>query len=330
MRFAWVGCHAEGVSALAALLDAGAPVHGVLTLLPELAARRSAAADYGPLCRRHGVPLHRVANINDAGAQRILGQLQPDIVFVIGWHQYVQPQTLQLARLGMIGAHASLLPHNRGSAPINWAILRGERETGNTLYWLAEDFDDAEIIEQTAFAITAYDTCATLYQKVAVSNREMLLRLLPRLLAGERPARPQPPSKEPPLRRRRPADGCIDWERPCTAVYDFIRALTRPYPGAFSMLDDRRWFIWQASLPRVTPIGAPAGTVLGPVVSPLGDGCGQMVACGEGAVILLEVEARGAGSLRGCRLSEQRWTGKRWHDGPVAVAGERRSAPGRH
>jgi len=320
MRFAWLGFHAEGLPALEALLAAGAPIDAVLTLQPELAAKRSGRADYQPVCQRYRVPLHYVANINESAAHRILCGLAPDVVFVIGWHQIVRPPALQLARVGMIGAHAALLPHNRGSAPINWALIRGERQTGNTLFWLAEEVDAGEIIDQTAFPITPHDTCASLYQQVALSNRDMLLRVLPRLLAGERPGRPQPPTDEPVLPRRRPADGRIDWSQPSRAVYDFIRALTRPYPGAFSALDGQRWRVWQAALPLVAAPALSAGEpqpgeILGPVVSPVSEACGELVACGEGAVVLLELEAEDGSVLRGRELSDRPWVGRRWGDG---------------
>jgi len=304
----------EGMPALEALLHAGAPIHAVLTLTPELAAARSAAADYGPVCQRYGVPLYHISNINDAASARILCRIAPDVVFVIGWHQRVRPATLRIARLGVVAAHASLLPHNRGNAPINWAIIRGEERTGNTLYWMAENPDDIEIIDQTGFPITPYDTCATLYSRVALSNRAMLLRLLPLLLAGQRPGWLQPKPTEPLLPRRRPADGRIDWNRPSRAVYDFIRALTRPYPGAFSTLDQQRWLIWRAALLPAGDTSAPAGTILGPVFSPVHGSCGQLVACGTGAVILLELERPNADLLRGYTVSEQAWTGWRWRD----------------
>jgi len=322
MRFGWVGCHAEGRLALEALLDAGAPITGVVTLRPELAARRSGAVDYAPLAARHHVPLYRVGNINDPEGHEALRALDADIVFVIGWSQILHPPTLRLARIGMIGAHASLLPHNRGSAPVNWALLRGERHTGNSLIWLAEDVDGGAVIDQTAFCITAYDTCASLYERVAASNRDMLLGLVPRLRAGERPGRPQPAGDEPVLPRRRPADGRIDWGESSRAVYDFVRALTRPYPGAFSWLDGRRWTVWHAArIPSANGTGHPGtpGAVLGPVVSPLEAACGQLVACGEGAVVLLELEADDGAVLRGPTLSEQPWTGKRWSNADEAT-----------
>jgi len=312
VRFAWVGFHAEGVPALEALLAAGAPIGGVLTLTPALAAKRSGGGDYRALCERYRVPLHPVPDINGPEAQALLRTLQPDVAFVIGWHQIVRPESLRLARCGMIGAHASLLPHNRGSAPINWAIINGEPKTGNTLFWLTESVDAGNIIDQVAFAITPYDTCATLYHHVATSNRDMLLRLLPCLLGGESPGRPQPVTDEPVLRRRRPVDGLVDWSLTSRNTYDFIRALTRPYPGAFSALEGKTWKIWEAAL-LATPRGmaAPqAGEVLGPVISPRAAACGQAVACGKGAVILLEMEGEDGTVLSGRALSDQPWTGR--------------------
>jgi methionyl-tRNA formyltransferase len=319
-RFAWVGFHAEGLPALDALLAAGAPIGAVLTLRPELAAKRSGGVDYAPVCARYGVPLHFIGGINEPEAAAILTPLSPDVIFVIGWHQIVRPPVMRIARQGLIGAHASFLPHNRGSAPINWAIIRGERETGNSLMWLAEGVDEGDIIDQRSFPITPYDTCATLYARVAETNRDMLLAVLPRLLAGERPGRKQPRGDEPVLRRRRPADGRVTWECPAPMVYDFVRALTRPYPGAFSSLGGKQWWIWKAALlPEPSappPSGAQPGEVLGPVISPVDAACGQVVACGTGALVLLELDDGAGTNLQGRALSEQPWTGQRWDSGP--------------
>ena len=326
MKFAWVGFHAEGLAALQALLDARAPIAAVLTLQPELAAKRSGGdgVDYAGVCARYGVPLHYIAGINEPDAFRILQDVAPDVLFVIGWHQIVRPPVMRLARRGLIGAHASFLPHNRGSAPINWAIMRGERQAGNTLMWLAEGVDEGDIIAQRAFPISPYDTCATLYARVAATNREMLLEILPQLLAGERPGRPQERSTEPVLPRRRPADGRITWDCPAAGVYDFIRALTRPYPGAFSSLDGKQWWIWEAALtPDHGRVGEP-GDVLGPVRSPAPSACGQLVACGSGAVILLDVQDDAGTTLRGQALSEQQWTGKRFETEAAVAVGTSR------
>ncbi|HTI06559.1 MAG TPA: methionyl-tRNA formyltransferase [Gemmatimonadales bacterium] len=308
-----MGSHREGLPALEALLDAGANVVAAVTLTPDAAARRSGVADYEPLCRRFAVPLHRVADINSPEAVALLRSLDLDVLFVIGWSQILRPAALGAARVGVVGAHASLLPKNRGSAPINWALIHGEHQTGNSLMWLADGVDTGALIDQTVIAITPFDTCASLYDQVAITNREMLVKLWRRLLSGQRPGTPQPESGEPVLPRRRPADGLLDWTAPSARIYDFVRALTRPYPGAFGHLDGQRWTVWQAALPPLdhARIAAP-GTCLGPVVSSLDDACGQLVACGQGAVMLLEIESESGRVLKGRDLGTVDWHGKVW------------------
>ena len=315
LRIGWIGFHGEGVPTLEALVTHGVPIEAVFTLSPAHAAKRSAAADYVSLCRRLSLPLYEVADINAPDAVARLRSLSLDIIFAVGWSQILRPETLRTARIGVIGAHASLLPRNRGSAPVNWALIGGESQGGNTLMWLAEGVDAGEIIDQTAFPITRYDSCATLYDRVAASNREMILRVLPQLLAGQRPGRPQPHVDEPVLPRRRPADGKIDWTKGSETLYNFVRALTQPYPGAFSWLEGRRWRIWQvALLPDARgPAGQP-GEVLGPVVSPVEGACGQLVACGTGTMLLLELEADDGQVLKGRDLAQREWTGKVWTD----------------
>lgn len=316
MRFAWVGSHMEGLPAFEALLDAGANIVAAISLTGEAAAGRSGAANYEPLCRRYRVPLYRVTDVNSPTTVALLRSLDLDVLFVIGWSQILRAEALSSARLGVVGAHASLLPRNRGSAPINWVLIRGESVTGNSLMWLAEGVDTGSVIDRTPIEITPFDTCATLYQRVAETNRDMLLRLWRKLLTGERPGTPQSSSGEPPLPRRRPADGLVDWHSNSNRVYDFVRALTRPYPGAFGHLDGQRWKVWRAALPPLDglPI-ADAGTCLGPVISPSDEACGQLVACGQGAVTLLEVEAEDGRVLRGRALGEAAWRGRIWGNG---------------
>jgi methionyl-tRNA formyltransferase len=304
------------VAALEALVAAGAAPVAVFTLRPDLAANRSGAADYSAVCNRLGLPLHYVANINDEETVASLHALEPDVLFVIGWSQVLRAPALGCARVGIVGAHASLLPHGRGGAPINWALIRGAQETGNSLIWLSEELDAGDVIDQTTIPITAYDTCETLYERVAQSNRDMILRMLPRLIAGERPGAPQRRNGTPMLPRRRPADGLIDWTCPNNRVYDFVRALTRPYPGAFSWIDGRRWIVWQTShLPASVRSAACPGEVIGPVVSPIAAACGQAVACGHGPVVLLELEDEDGRIWQGARLADLKWTGKVWGRG---------------
>ena len=315
VRFAWIGFHEEGIEALDALLEAGAPIKAVLTLRPDLAAKRSGGADYFPVCGKHGVPLHYISDVNNDDAKKILADVNADVVFVIGWHQIVRPDALRLARVGMIGAHASLLPHNRGSAPINWAIINGEKETGNSLIWLAPDVDAGDIIDQMAFPIEDDDTCASLYKKVARTNRDMLVRVLPKLMNGERPGTKQVHTDEPVLRRRRPADGLIDWSQPAQRVYDFVRALTRPYPGAFTHLDGKKWFIWRAAKAPTRSEGCRPGEIIRVQQQ------GLLVCTGEGNIVVLEMQSEDGTTLHNLDFAGQDWAGRQFvSEVPAAVS----------
>jgi methionyl-tRNA formyltransferase len=315
MRIGWIGAHVEGLLALRALLERGVPIEAVITLRPEAAARRSGAGlgEYRALCQRFGVDLHEVESINDSASIQLLHGLDLDLIFVIGWNQILRPEVLTLARIGVIGAHASMLPADRGRAPINWALIRGAGYTGNTLFWLTAGVDAGDIIDQVAIPITPYDTCASLYRQVAITNRDMILRVLPALLAGQRPGRPQGEPMAAPLPARRPADGLVDWAQSSSAVYNFVRAISRPYPGAFTFNGLDRFTIWRCAL--LPPLLQPRqrtlpGEVVGPIVSPDARACGQVVACGDGAVVLLEVEHQSGAPIRGRALSELRWTGQ--------------------
>ena len=316
MRIGWIGFHMEGMPALRALLERGIQVEGVLTLRPDLAAKKSGATDYKSLCAEFGVSLYEIANINDEGSMALLERLSLDIAFVIGWTQIVRREALRLVRVGMIGSHASLLPHHRGRAPINWALIKGAPQTGNTLIWLAEQVDAGAMIDQSEIPITPYDTCASLYEKVAQTTRDMILGVLPKLLAGERPGRPQPEPHEPNLPGRKPEDGLIEWSQDSREIYNFVRALTRPYPGAFGWLDGHRWRIWKCALLPGQPYstaGLP-GQIIGPVYSPEPGACGQVIACGHGAIVALEMEDDNGNFVHDRELSEKRWSGKVWAD----------------
>jgi methionyl-tRNA formyltransferase len=309
VRIGWIGFHVEGLPALRMLLERGVAVEAVISLRPDAAARRSGKADYRLLCRRFAVRLYEVDNINDITSIELLRRLNLDLVFVIGWTQILRPEVLRLARIGMIGAHASLLPADRGRAPINWALISGRAHTGNTLFWLTDGVDAGAIIDQMSIPISPYDTCASLYQQVAMTNRDMILRAIPSLLAGERPGRPQDDAEGALLPARRPEDGLVEWTHSSADVYNFVRAITRPYPGAFSYDGNERVTIWQcALLPGAIGVRAQPGEVLGPVVSPNERACGQVVACGGGAVVLLEIQREDGTVVRGQALSDLCWT----------------------
>ncbi|MFM7058292.1 MAG: methionyl-tRNA formyltransferase [Planctomycetota bacterium] len=324
LRIAWVGFHQEGVPALRWLRSSGIRLEAILTLAESALAKRSAGVSYDDITAGWDVPVFRISSINDPDVVVLLKSLSLDLIFVIGWSQILHREALAAARLGVIGAHASMLPHNRGSAPINWALIRNEKTTGNSLIWLTEDVDDGRLIDQVAFPITPFDTCATLYMRVAESNRIMLERVLAELFAGRVPGVSQAPTSEPLLARRRPADGLIQWAGTSESVYHCVRALTRPYPGAFSFLDGVCWTVQTCALlpggVSAAAAGRRIGEVVGASLSPWDDACGLVVQCGEGQLLLLELENAEGRVLRGRELAlrglteaaDDCWTGRTW------------------
>ncbi len=278
MRICWIGNHEEGLAAFARTAEGG-HITGFITLDDEAFAKRSAGSrDYGTICEQYGIPVYAVDTIKGEKAYEILKEQAPDLLVVMGWSEILPARLLEIPTVGTVGTHAALLPHNRGSAPINWSLIRGEKETGNTLMWLSAEVDAGEIADQRAFPITLFDTCKTLYDKVAETNADMLADLIKALERGERPVLPiKNESDEEILPRRRPKDGLMNWEQGADAVYDFIRALTIPYPGAFSFLKGQKYLIWEAMVLPLESKETP-GTILGTAYGFGEHGCALCVA----------------------------------------------------
>ena len=285
-RVIFAGTVHEAVPALGVLLDSGVEITEVVTLPAERAASTSGFVDLEPLARAHAIEVRRCADINSADAVRHVRELRPDLMVVTGWTRLLSAELLSVPPRGVVGFHASLLPRYRGRAPVNWAILRGEARTGNTMMYLDAGTDTGDIIDQQAVPIGPDDTCATVYAKVGEAGADMLGRHLRTLLDGTAPRRPQGPADGPPLPKRTPGMGITDWNRPARAVHDWIRALTWPYPGAFGFLAGRKIMLWASALD-----GAGAAGVAGEVVG--WDEDGVRVATADGAILLSSMSDAG-------------------------------------
>jgi methionyl-tRNA formyltransferase len=285
-RVIFVGTVHEAVPAFGALLDSGADVVEVVTLPVERSAGTSGFVDLEPLARAHSITVRRCADINSAESVRHATELRPDLMVVAGWTRLLSAELLSVPPRGVIGFHASLLPHFRGRAPVNWAILRGEAVTGNTMMYLNAGTDTGDIIDQQTVPILPDDTCATVYARVGEAGAEMLRRQLPALLDGTAPRRPQDAGDGSLLPKRTPEMGITDWNRPARVVHDWIRALTSPYPGAFTFVAGRKLMLWAAAAGGACP-GRAAGEVLGC------DEDGIRVATADGVIVLTSVSGDG-------------------------------------
>ncbi len=290
-RIALLGAVHESLPMLRALVaDARVDVVAVLTADPADAPRLAGAVDLGEIAERYGIPAFRGLDLRASATVRLLRDLDLDLMVVVGWTRLVPPPVLGIPRHGCVGFHASLLPRHRGRAPVNWAIINGETRTGATMLMLDAGVDTGPIVDQVLISISDDDTCGTVYDRVADAGVAMLSRHLPALLEGRAPRRRQPPRRQwqgtaDVLPKRTPAMGITDWDRSAREVHNWIRALSHPYPGAFSFARGdlvtfwRAEPVWQVSLAALPP----PGTLLGCV-----DG-GVLVAARYGAVRLLSV-----------------------------------------
>jgi len=165
---------------------------------------------------------------------RRIAALEPDFLFSFYYRKMLGAPLLAAARRGALNMHGSLLPKYRGRAPVNWAVLRGERETGATLHYMTAKPDDGDIVAQTAVPILPDDTAQEVFDKVTVAAEITLARVLPALIAGNAPRLPQDHAAASSFGRRTPEDGAIDWSRDATAIHDLVRAVAPPYPGAIT------------------------------------------------------------------------------------------------
>ncbi len=296
-RILFVGAVEEGRRCLAALLAEGERFAGIVTLDPALAATTSGWVPFDHLASVHGLPLLTVRDLNAPENITRVAQLRPDLILVVGWTRLLGPELLRLPPLGVVGFHASLLPRYRGRAPVNWALINGERETGNTMFFLDEGVDTGDVIDQRRIPITDQDDCATLYRKVADAAVDMLREHLPALKTGTAARTPQDEGLATVMPRRRPADGLIDWTRDARGLVDWVRALTHPYPGAFTVHRDRRLFVWRAAPAPAGPPGARPGQVLA-------DDGQVCVATGRGALRLDRVQWEGGPEQPGHAVAE--------------------------
>lgn len=267
---AFIGAVHEARPALDALLaQPDVSVGIVVTRPPEASTGPSGFVDLTDAAAAAGSPVLYTRDANEPRVVDAVRACRPDLLVVVGWTQLIRPELLAVPTRGCIGFHASLLPRHRGRSPVNWAILRGENLAGNTMMILAPGADTGDIVDQVPIPIDRLDTCATVYDRVGQAGAAMLVKHLPGLLEGTAPRRPQDPHAGDLLPRRTPEMGVIDWSLTTDELYDWIRALTTPYPGAFSVLSGRKVMVW-ASIPDA-PASTPA-TRPGEIVAVNDDG----------------------------------------------------------
>jgi len=246
MRAGFVTAVELGRSCVEEIRACGGSLDLVMTLPDEQAAGKSGRVRLDDLCSAGGTPLVKVRNINDPEALEALRAARLDWLFIVGWSQIARPAVLATAARGVLGIHPTLLPEGRGRAPIPWAILKGLRQTGVTLFRLDPGVDSGPIAGQLTIALDERETATSLYDKVVEGHRRLIRDCWPRLVAGTLEFAPQDDARATYWPGRRPEDGAIDLAGSVRDADRLVRAVTRPYPGAFVDSGNERFRLWSA------------------------------------------------------------------------------------
>ncbi|MCC8378324.1 bifunctional UDP-4-amino-4-deoxy-L-arabinose formyltransferase/UDP-glucuronic acid oxidase ArnA [Xenorhabdus sp. PB30.3] len=287
--------HDIGCAGLNALVKAGFDIRAIFTHVDDpnennfFSSVARAGADLG-------LSVFAPENVNHPLWVEHIREMQPDIIFSFYYRDMLSQDILSLAKKGAFNLHGSLLPKYRGRAPVNWAILNGETETGVTLHKMSAKADAGDVVAQQAVQIEKTDTSLILHGKIREAATELLNDILPRFKADNYLSIPQDESQATYFGRRTTEDGEIFWHKSSEEINNLVRAVTEPYPGAFTFLGGRKITIWR-SVPLNTTHDKQAGTVLS--IDPL------VIACGTGALEIVSGQSESGIYVQGSRLAQE-------------------------
>jgi len=198
------------------------------------------------LAAEYDIPVYTPESVNTPEWIERIRSWEPDLIFSFYYRNMISEEILGIPRLGAFNMHGSLLPKYRGRVPINWAVLHGERETGVTLHHMVKRADAGDIVDQERVPIGPDDTARDVFAKAVGAARIVLERNLASLTGGTAPRRKQDEAHASYFGGRKPEDGRIDWTKDAQTIYNLVRAVAHPYPGAFTEIDGKRLFLWWA------------------------------------------------------------------------------------
>lgn len=284
MRIFYIGARIVGYNTLKALLNNGFEVVGCLILDDSKKNITVAHKNFDNLIKEYNIVYQKYSSLNNQEHIEFIKQLEVDVGLVIGVSNLIPNELLNIPKLGFVGMHPTLLPKGRGRAPIPWTIIKGLDISGTTLFKCDENADTGKIIAQKQYPVYYEDTCLTLGKRSDDTVIELLIKYLPKYCQGQLKLVVQDDNKATFWEKRTPKDGIIDWTKTSKSIYDWIRALTKPYPGAFSYLNGVKINIWASRESCDTRTGLP-GQIIDIVPA------GMLVGTGVGNIILTEFEA---------------------------------------
>lgn len=240
MKIVFMGTPDFAVPALDLLVERGEDIVGVVTMpdRPKGRGRKLKAPPVKETAERNRITVFQPREIKDTFFISNLKELNPDVIVVVAFGHILSKEILKIPRFGCVNLHASLLPRYRGAAPINWAIINGEKMTGVTTMLMDEGLDTGDILLQQEVGMEEEDTAENLHDKLAKTGAELMIETLHRLKEGNITPVPQDHSKATMSPMLKKGDGLIDWEKGAKEISNLIRALT-PWPGAFTHLQGK-------------------------------------------------------------------------------------------
>lgn len=284
----FIGGRERGLECIEALIKKGEQLSYIFCLKEDPHEKEKYYQQIEALAKKQSIPVKVTRSIQPEDII-LIRNLKPMLIIVMGWRTMIPTEVLNIPLRGAVAVHESLLPKYRGFAPVNWAIINGERVSGVTLFYLDEGVDCGDIIAQRKIPIGSTDTGFTLYQKTKIASVEILLDYLEDIENGTASRIKQNEKDATYTCSRTPDDGQIHWGDSSKDIYNLIRALSDPYPGAFTSFEGKKIIIQKASKvasPR-NFVGRTAGRIVG-----IGEGWVEVLT-GDGILKIEEVEVEG-------------------------------------
>lgn len=263
-------------------------VVGVLTPKGEMAAKQANFASVRDIVESTSCQLHETGDINADETVEWLNGISPDICICGGWSQIIDKRILTVPTQGFLGLHASRLPEGRGGAPVNWSLIGGAEEVWISLFYYGQNVDAGEIVAQGSVSVEFRDDIATVFDALAAEACQLVSSIRDELERNNVESEPQSLTEASYRPRRQPQDGLINWRRDPATQYDWIRAQTEPYPGAYTFYCGKQVIIWQGE-----PIERPTGEAEFGEVLAVVDGEGIDVRTGGGVIRLRRIQQDG-------------------------------------
>ncbi|MGP3590621.1 bifunctional UDP-4-amino-4-deoxy-L-arabinose formyltransferase/UDP-glucuronic acid oxidase ArnA [Vagococcus sp. WN89Y] len=286
--------HDMGCVGTQALLDAGFDIAAIFTH-PDSANENHFFGSVARIAAEHSIPVYAPDEVNHPLWVERIRALNPDVIFSFYYRDLLCDDILACAKAGAYNLHGSLLPAYRGRAPLNWVLVNGETETGVTLHRMLSRADAGNIIAQQRIAIDDNDDAMTLHRKLCEAAKTLLQAVLPAIEKQNFSEAKQDELRASYFGRRTPEDGRLDWERPARALHNLVRAVTDPWPGAYSFVGSHKFIIWKSRL-RDDVAPARPGTVLS--VAPF------LVAAADGALEIITGQTENGVYMQGAQLAQ--------------------------